>query len=189
MRWRVRRPAADLVRFVMRLVYDGSRHRTPAARGDSGGAVRRAARAAACRLAGGRRRLRTAAQLPALADRERDHLAGFGSRRLERGAMRIPDGARGMAGGLGELGPGHGAEELADVVDDHRELLGVRLAMAASIPIAARGLTLGSERREPAGDRLPLAGIRDSTPRCLDILGGMARVPCRREDDRDGGFA
>src|SRR5687767_2980036 len=189
MRWRVRWPGADFVRFVMRRVYDSPRHRTPAACVASGGAARRAARAAARRLPGGGCRLHAAGQLPALADRKSDDLDGFDTRRRECGAMGIPDDARRTAGGLGEVGLGNGAEELVDVVDHLKLRAGWRLTKADSIPIAPRALTLGSERREPAGDGLALALLRHAAARGLEILGGMARVPRGREDDRDGGLS
>src|SRR5688572_11267229 len=60
---------------------------------------------------------------------------------------------------------------------------------ALSIRIAPRALTLGSERREPAGDGLALPLVRHAAGGGLDILRGMARVPCGREDDRDGGLS
>src|SRR6188474_3345376 len=118
MRWRVRRPGSDLNSLGMRLVYDGGGHRTPAARANSGGATR----AAAGRLArdgsfGDDRRLHAAGELAAFTDREREDIASLDARRLERGAMRIPDRARGAARGLGKLRSGDRAEELADVVD------------------------------------------------------------------------
>src|SRR5262245_15990191 len=118
MRWRVRRPGSDLKWVGMRQRYDGGGHRTPAAGTDSGGA----ARAAAGRLARGGslrgdRRLHAGGELPAFADREGEDLAGLDARRLERGAMRVPDRAGGSACGLGELGLGDRADELIDVLD------------------------------------------------------------------------
>ena len=72
------------------------------------------------------------------------------------------------------------AEELVDVVDHGELLAGCGWGRPPVSAIAARALTLGSERRKPVGDGLALAGIRRAPGGGLEILGGMARIPGRR---------